>query len=162
MGHEVAVIAPRVSSARSALREKSLAENVTVFEIGSARLISVNETVLEVSLAFGGEWRKLDHLMRSTGFDVVHFHTPLSPFLALQALWRSTAANVATFHAVPPQTASASIQRFLYRTLNRHVIAKLDGVILASSVQEDLRLSGTTLPPCTDLRRFDSGAAPLA
>lgn len=162
MGHQVAVIAPRVSPARPAPPVRTTQGNVTIIEIGSARLVSVNETVLEVSFAFGDERKKLDHMMRSGSFDVVHFHTPLSPFLALQALWRSTAVKIGTFHAVPPETASASIQRFLYRTLNRRVIAKLDGVILASSVQEDLRLAGSILPPCTDLRRFGSGAAPLA
>jgi phosphatidylinositol alpha-mannosyltransferase len=156
MGHDVTVIAPLVSRNTNERRAASGRPTVPVIHVGKGHLISINKTVLEISFACGNEAKKLDRLMRSTAFDVVHLHTPLNPFLPMQALGRSTTANVATFHAVPPDTASGPAQRLLNRIFSRRVIAKLDGVILASAVQEDLRLTGTVIPPCTDLRRFQA------
>jgi phosphatidylinositol alpha-mannosyltransferase len=161
MGHDVTVIAPRVSPTKHTPLGKPFRSDVPIVKVGNARLISINKTAFEFSLALGDELRKLDRLMRSAGFDVVHLHTPLNPFLPIQVFNRSTAANVATFHAVPPETASGPLQRILYRILNRQMMARLDAVILASAVQRDLQLPGTILPPCIDLRRFCCGAAPL-
>ncbi len=161
MGHEVTVIAPRALAAQRKPCDKIVRRDVPIIQIGHARLVADNKTAFEISLALGDELKKLDGLMRASGFDVVNFHTPLSPLLAIQALGRSTSANVGTFHAVPPETASGSIQRFLYKTLNRRIIASMDGAILASSVQEDLGLAGAVLPPCINLRRFGRVTAPL-
>lgn len=118
MGHDVTVIAPRVSPTKHTPLGKPFRRDVPIAKVGNARLISINKTAFEFSLARGDELRKLDRLMRSAGFDVVHLHTPLNPFLPIQVLNRSTAANVATFHAVPPETASGPLQRILYRILN--------------------------------------------
>jgi phosphatidylinositol alpha-mannosyltransferase len=161
LGHDVVVIAPHVSQRARKQRATPVHHAVPIVQVGNGRLISVNKTVLEISLAVGGELRKLDHLMRAGGLDIVHLHTPLNPFLPLQALRRSSAANVATFHAVPPETASGPVQRSLYRIFSQRVVAKLDGAILASAVQRDLQLTGTILPPCVSLRRFQMGAQPL-
>jgi phosphatidylinositol alpha-mannosyltransferase len=161
IGHDVTIIAPYVSQRVRKHGEAPVQHPVPIIHIGKGRLISINKTLLEISLAMGGEREKLDRLMRSSGFDIVHFHTPLNPFLPIQALGRSCAANVATFHAVPPETASGPVQRLLNRIFSQRIIAKLDGVILASEVQKDLHLSGTVLPPCTDLRRFYAGAPPF-
>ncbi len=152
LGHDVTIIAPRVP--RSFHRPGPVTGPVSVARIGTARLIGINKTSFEVSLAVGAERARLDRFMRSSAFDVVHVHTPLSPLLPLQALARSDAAKVATFHAVPPNTVTAPLQRLLNRVLNRRIIRKLDGIILASSVQETLCLTGTVLPPCTNLRSF--------
>lgn len=124
-------------------------------------MVSLNRTAFEISLAAGEEYRRLDKLMRSAGFDILHLHTPLNPFLPLQALSRSKAANVATFHAVPPETASGPFQRLMYSFLNRCIIARLDGVVLASAVQKDLHLAGSVMPPCVNLSRFHDALPPL-
>ncbi|MDE2470505.1 MAG: glycosyltransferase family 4 protein [Bradyrhizobium sp.] len=162
IGHNVTIIAPHVSRGKHASREEARRDEVTIVKVGAARLISINKTAFEFSLAFGEESRRLDQLMSSADFDVVHLHTPLSPFLSMQVLNRSTAANVGTFHAVPPETGSGAAQRALYGMLNRRLASRLDHVILASRVQRDLHLAaGTVLPPCVNLRRFGCGAAPL-
>ncbi len=152
MGHDVTIIAPQVP--RSFHRPGPPPEAVCIARIGKGRSIGINKTSFEVSLAVGTERVRLDRIMRSAAFDVVHVHTPLSPLLPLQALVRSDAAKVATFHAVPPNTLTAPLQRLLNGVLNRRIIRKLDGVILASPVQKTLRLTGTVLPPCTNLRHF--------
>ena len=160
LGHDVTVIAPRISDAQQAGPPR--ADNpLSIIHVGHGRLVSFNKTAFEISLAVGGEYQRLDRLMRSAGFDILHLHTPLNPFLPLQALFRSKAANVATFHAVPPGTASGPVQRLLCGVLNRRITTKLDGVVLASAVQKDLHLDGSVIPPCVNLRRFQDEVPPL-
>jgi phosphatidyl-myo-inositol alpha-mannosyltransferase len=160
LGHDVTVIAPRISAAQQA--GPPGADNpLSIIHVGHGRLVSFNRTAFEISLAVGGEYKRLDRLMRSAGFDILHLHTPLNPFLPLQALFRSKAANVATFHAVPPGTASGPVQRLLCGVLNRRITTKLDGVVLASAVQKDLHLDGSVIPPCVNLRRFHDEVPPL-
>ena len=160
-GHDVTIIAPHSLSSKGPLHAKTTRSDVPIVKVGNARLISINKTAFEFSLAFGGELKKLNQFLKSSNFDVVHLHTPLSPFLSMQILNRSTAANVGTFHAVPPETASGPVQRVMYRILNRRITARLDNVILASAVQRDLFLDGIILPPCVDLRSFASDVTPL-
>jgi phosphatidylinositol alpha-mannosyltransferase len=161
LGHDVTVIAPHVWHDAKKPGTAPVQYPVPVVHVGKGRLVSLNKTVLEISFAAGGELKKLGVLMRSSAFDIVHLHTPLNPFLPCQALRRSSAANVATFHAVPPETASGPVQRLLNRVFSRRIIARLDSVILASDVQKDLGLTGTVIPPCISLRRFQVGASPF-
>jgi phosphatidyl-myo-inositol alpha-mannosyltransferase len=160
-GHEVTVIAPRISGAGHKANPPNGNDPLSIVHVGRGRLISLNKTAFEISLATGKERKRLGQLLHSAAFDVLHLHTPLSPFLPLQALFSSKAANIATFHAVPPETASGPVQRYLYSALNRWIIAKLDGAVLASAVQRDLHLEGTVVAPCISLRRFGADVPPL-
>ncbi len=47
---------------------------------------------------------EIDSIFKEEEFDVLHFHEPWVPFLSRQLLTRSTAVNVATFHAKLPET----------------------------------------------------------
>jgi phosphatidylinositol alpha-mannosyltransferase len=161
LGHDVTVIAPRVAGSAQRANPAHGNDPLSIVHVGYGRLVSFNKTVFEISLAVGKEHKRLDKLMRSAGFDILHLHTPLNPFLPLQALFQSSAANVATFHAVPPRTASGPVQRLLYRVFNRYIITKLDRVVLASAVQKDLHLAGSVIPPCVNLRRFHNKVRPL-
>jgi phosphatidyl-myo-inositol alpha-mannosyltransferase len=160
LGHDVTVIAPRIPDAQRA-DPPGAAQSASIVHVGHGRLVSFNKTRFEISLATGKESRRLDELMRSSEFEILHLHTPLNPFLPLQALIRSKAANVATFHAVPPDTAFAHVQRLLCGVLNRCMTARLDGVVLASAVQQKLQLAGSVIPPCVNLGRFRGEVLPL-
>jgi phosphatidylinositol alpha-mannosyltransferase len=159
MGHEVTIIAPCARSrAKNGLVHPDPSACSIVY-VGIGRLIAFNKTQFEITLALGDQLKHLDKVLQTGAFDVVHFHTLLSPFLPIQTFRRSHSANVATFHEVPPDTKTGSIQRFLYRTLSRRLMSQLDGIILASEVQKGLHLIGDVsplaiLPPCTDLHRF--------
>jgi phosphatidyl-myo-inositol alpha-mannosyltransferase len=80
---------------------------------------------------------------------------------------QSRSANVATFHAVPPDGRTGAMQRWLSRAVSRRLLPQLDGVIFASEVQRELhpiaKLSTpvAVLSPCTDLRRFAEDAQPI-
>jgi phosphatidylinositol alpha-mannosyltransferase len=91
-GHDVAVIAPRSSSADGIARDDS------VVLVGRTVAIPANGSVAPI--AFGpvagvGVRRALHELKP----DIVHLHEPLIPSLSLLALWSAEAPTVGTFHA---------------------------------------------------------------
>lgn len=157
-GHAVTIVAPRV--------DPLVPDTESVIQLGVAREIGFGGTAFEISIALGAEYRRLAALMRQDRFDVVHFHTIWTPLLPLQAFRLSGAANVATFHDTPPDTWTGAATRALYRGFSRWLLPRLDGVIAVSEAPAGhLRPSAdrplALLPPCTDLRRFMSGAAPF-
>lgn len=167
LGHEVTIIAPRIGGSAGNEPDNANRGRCPVVHVGNGRLIGFNKTQFEITLAVGNQRRRLDAILQAGGFDVVHFHTLLAPFLPLQAFRRSRAANVATFHEVPPETRTGAIQLLLLRVLGRRLMRQLDGVILASAVQQSLHRIGDVspvaiLPPCTNLRRFATAGPPVA
>jgi phosphatidyl-myo-inositol alpha-mannosyltransferase len=165
LGHDVTIIAPGVAKSDRTASRDSGAD--AIIYIGAGKLFALNQTQFELTLARGVELARLHALLQTGAFEVLHFHTLLAPFLPMQAFRRSHAANVGTFHEVPPDTATGSLQRLAYRAFGRRVMRKLDGIILASEVQKDLHASGPAaplaiLPPCTNLQRFRTNPEPIA
>lgn len=94
-GHEARIITPMPrGSADEALRD--------VIFIGNATQIKSFRTTSQLSVSANAE--KIDAVLASEQFDVLHFHEPWVPILSRQVLSRSGAANVATFHARLPET----------------------------------------------------------
>lgn len=57
---------------------------------------------------------QVDELFETEQFDVLHFHEPWVPLLSHQLLARSTAKNIATFHAKLPDTVmSRTIEKVI-------------------------------------------------
>ena len=167
LGHEVTVISPRIDSdTKVALVSPTLGMSAIDY-VGKGWLISLNGTQFEITLALGHERAYLDRLMQDGRFDIVHFHTLISPLMPMQVFLRSRCARVATFHNVPPDGTSGLIQRFLQAVVGRTLMKHLDEVILASDVQKELYSIGEespshVLPPCVNLRRFDAPVDPFA
>jgi phosphatidylinositol alpha-mannosyltransferase len=59
-------------------------------------------TTVQVSAT--ADIEKIDHMLATEQFDVLHFHEPWIPVLSRQILLRSTSVNIATFHAKVPET----------------------------------------------------------
>ena len=160
----VTILAPRVDGKER--RAKSRASHFqSIIQLGNARLLAHNQTSWELTI-LGDQRDRLGEVLQTGRFDVIHFHTLLSPFLPFQVFQRSQSANVATFHDVPPNTTTGAIHRVLSRTLGRWLMPKLDGVILASEVQRrvhrtDHLTTSVVLPPCIDLRRFAVSEKPV-
>ena len=69
-------------------------------------------TTAQVSVSV--EPDELDAMLKKHKFDLLHFHEPWVPIVSRQILIRSTAANVATFHAKLPGTVmSRTIERVI-------------------------------------------------
>jgi phosphatidyl-myo-inositol alpha-mannosyltransferase len=166
LGHDVSIIAPRIGTSMHGL-EYPDADSCPIIHAGSGRLIGLNKTRFEITWALGDQRRHLARVLRSGAFEVIHFHSLLSPFLPLQVFRRSQSVNVATFHAVPPDGKTGVVQRWLSRAVSRRLLPRLDGIILASEVQKELHPIAevttpvTVLPPCTDLHRFAEDSPPI-
>jgi phosphatidylinositol alpha-mannosyltransferase len=166
LGHDISIIAPHVGMSTNSLAYPD-ADRCPIIRVGSGRLIGLNKTQFEITWAVGGQRRHLARVVEGGAFDVIHFHSLLSPFMPLQVFRRSQSANVATFHAVPPEGKTGAVQRWLSRVVSRQLLPRLDGIILASEVQKELHPIAevstpvTVLPPCTDLRRFAEDSPPI-
>lgn len=70
--------------------------------VGSAvDLRSPMHTTVQVSASLN---ESIDRMLAKEKFDVLHFHEPWIPLIGRQILSRSSAVNVATFHAALPDT----------------------------------------------------------
>ena len=145
-GHEVSIVAPGAGT------------EAGVHAIGAHRPWSLHGTNLELTWA---SQRAFDGLARER-FDVLHVHTPWTPFMPGQALRRLAPlarVRVATFHDTPPPTWSGALRRALYKVWSRRLSYRLDAMIAVSaSVDRHLRARAgcarRRLPACIDLRPY--------
>lgn len=95
-GHQVKVITPQP-------REDVEMPIEDVLFVGAAtNFRSPTHTSLQVSASGDGD--DIAQMLKQEQFDVLHFHEPWIPVLSRQILTRSTSVNIATFHAVVPET----------------------------------------------------------
>jgi phosphatidylinositol alpha-mannosyltransferase len=165
LGHEVTIIAPHGRSAPPSCAPP--AGTVRTMRLGRARLVDFAGTRFELSLALGDDRRRLRDLMAEDRFDVVHFHTPWTPFMATQAFLACKAARVVTFHDTPPERSAGAIGRAALGLLGRAMLDTADRVIAVSDAPRSHLpprpgRSVSIIPPCTDLRRFQDAVAPPA
>ncbi|MGE4529448.1 MAG: glycosyltransferase family 4 protein, partial [Rhodospirillaceae bacterium] len=148
-GHTVRILAPGAA--------EEAAEDGLLARFGRRRMVGFNRTRFEISLAWGGEARRLSDWMAAQRFDILHLHTPWDPFLPVQALARAgAAARVATFHDTPPDDFGGRMTRRLFRRLAPWFARRLDRVFAVSEGQFGhlAAPAGTmlqTLPPSIDL-----------
>lgn len=113
-GHDVKIITPLP-------RLGKIKESPDVIFIGtSTDFKSPTHTHVQVSASAGVA--KIEAMLESEKFDVLHFHEPWVPMLSLQILQRSTSVNIATFHAKVPET-------LMSRTITRVVTPYLKSVL---------------------------------
>lgn len=95
-GHDVRIITPLP-------REGETIELPDVIFIGtSTDFRSPTHTHVQVSAT--SDRAKIETMLATEKFDILHFHEPWVPMLSLQILQRSTSINIATFHAKVPET----------------------------------------------------------
>lgn len=93
-GHTVKIITPTPPDG-----ENKDPENVIT--LGGSTMINAPATSFEVSASATPS--DIDEMLEAEKFDVIHYHEPMIPLLAGQILSRSTAINIATFHAHRPE-----------------------------------------------------------
>ncbi len=103
-GHDAKIITPQP-------REYKVVDTANVIFVGtSADFKSPMSTTAQVSAS--GSSDEIDSMLEREQFDVLHFHEPWVPMLSRQILSRSSAVNVATFHAkIPESIMSQTVMR---------------------------------------------------
>jgi phosphatidylinositol alpha-mannosyltransferase len=112
---------------------------------------------------------RVRHWLHDGEFDLVHIHEPITPSIALLALWAANVPVVATFHTATPRSRSMQLAGGAFRA----VIEKIDAGIAVSEsarrvVVEHLGRDAVVIPngidpdqPATPREcRFRGGARP--
>lgn len=127
-GHYVRIIAPKPRK----LTEQ-IDDNVLLIG-GSTELNTPMATKSDLAISVSNE--KIDALLAEQKFDVLHFHEPIVPMLALQLSARANCAMVATMHATMPEgTVSKSFQA-LMKSTSKFIKTRMDVLTTVSSVSE--------------------------
>ena len=154
LGHEVRLIGP--ASARPPNEEHTLVAPGRVFPLAA------NGSTAHLDLS-PRDFQWMRAVLQRERFEVVHVHEPLVPVLPLAALWRSTAANVGTFHAHYDRSALHTLARPFLRLF----LARLDARIAVSpaalrSASAQFPGHYRIVPLAVDLTAFAREAEPLA
>lgn len=120
LGHDVWIITSKYGRERE--------NEGHVIRLGTGYAIPANGSMGRVTVSWRFKQRAQD-LLAEHGFDILHFHEPLVPFLSPTVLDQSTTVNIGTFHAFGGFSPSYWVGRsFASRLAN-----KLDGRIAVSS-----------------------------
>jgi phosphatidylinositol alpha-mannosyltransferase len=120
LGHDVWIITSKYGRERE--------NEGHVIRLGTGYAFPTNGSMGRVTVS----WRfkqRAQELLAEHGFDILHFHEPLVPFLSPTVLDQSSTVNIGTFHAFGGFSPSYWVgRRFASRLAN-----KLDGRIAVSS-----------------------------
>lgn len=94
-GHEAYIITPQPQGFK---KGTPVPEGVIL--VGGGRSMVTFHTAGQISASVDTD--KLQQMLDEYNFDIIHFHEPWVPVLSRQILTRSSAVNIATFHAALP------------------------------------------------------------
>ncbi len=93
--------------------------------IGASRdFKSPFHTTAQVSVSFDNT--AINTLLDENQFDILHFHEPWVPIVSRQILTRSTAVNIATFHAKLPETMMSKTIERVVTPYTRSILKYID------------------------------------
>ncbi len=110
-GHTVKVITPTPPNG-----ENQDPENVIT--LGGSTMINASSTSFEVSASATPS--DIDTMLEEEEFDIIHYHEPMLPLLSGQILSRSSAINIATFHAHQPDDLMSRSLDLIYLPYHRN------------------------------------------
>jgi phosphatidylinositol alpha-mannosyltransferase len=123
-GHKAVIITPQPRGYQG-----DPPENV-IFLGGSTDIKSPFHTTAQVSVTVNAD--RVDEVLAREQFDILHFHEPWVPIIGHQILARSTAVNVATFHAkLPDGIMSRTIERVI-APYTRSILKYIDALTAVS------------------------------
>lgn len=128
-GHYVRIITPLP-------RDNHVEQEPGIIYVGRARDIkSPFATVGQISASLNA--KALDDILETEQFDILHFHEPWVPMVSRQILGRSTARNVATFHAKLPDTMMSKTIEKVITPYTKSIMKYLDGLTAVSDAAAD-------------------------
>ncbi len=157
-GHEVRIIAP--PAAGSNAQRKG-----AVIELGKSKHVGIHGTGFEISRAKRRNLRGIADEMRDWGAELIHAHTPWTPFLVGQMIKALNLPVITTIHAtLPDPKAGGVIERYI-RWSAKRLVGRSHSIIVPSeaplpmlrALQPSLRAH--VLPPAIDLSPWDNPTA---
>lgn len=123
-GHDVAILTPQP-------RVPYEDEGRKVLFLGSAADV---KTPLNTTAQFSASMLtdEIDSLLEQEKFDILHFHEPWVPVLSRQILSRSQCVNIATFHAMLPDTRMAHTVGIVVSPYTKPLLRHIDGFVAVS------------------------------
>jgi phosphatidylinositol alpha-mannosyltransferase len=123
-GHDVCIITPQP-------RVPYIDEGRKVLFIGTATDV---KTPLNTTAQFSASvlTDEIDNLLEREQFDIIHFHEPWVPVLSRQILSRSQSVNIATFHAMLPDTLMAQTVGKVFAPYTKPLLRHLDSFVAVS------------------------------
>lgn len=127
-GHSVTIISPRP-------RRYDAEPPTGVRFVGMAAAVKSFHTTAQISAS--AENDAIEAMLDEKKFDVIHFHEPWVPFVSRQILRRSTACNIATFHAkLPESRMNKTIERVI-TPYTSSIVKKFDALTAVSDAATD-------------------------
>lgn len=161
LGHDVRILTPRVrdelASVPAGLGVGARDREEGVIRVGVSVPLLSGSSIGRASAAWGLS-RRVEEILRSERFDVLHLHNPLMPTLPLVALRISDSVNVGTFHSVIGRSAVYG----LFRSVIQRYADRLHAAIGVSETSlEGIRryvdAPWRIVPNGVDVRTFASG-----
>jgi len=156
-GHDVAIITPQP-------RVPYIDEGRKVIFLGTATDV---KTPLNTTAQFSASvlTDEIDTLLEREQFDILHFHEPWVPVLSRQILSRSKSVNVATFHAMLPDTRVAQTVGRVVTPYTKPLLRHIDAFAAVSEGAASYLLgladvSVQIIPNGVDLRHFRTKSGP--
>tara|TARA_B100000686_G_scaffold312642_1_gene357354 strand:+ start:1390 stop:2556 length:1167 start_codon:yes stop_codon:yes gene_type:complete len=155
LGHTVKIIAPCSDVQRNPLPN-------SVIPMGNPIPIPTGGSIARISVSF---WlmRKVQAVLETEKFDILHIHEPLVPFLPLACLHRASCPIVGTFHAYD----NNSQKYFAQSGILQNSFSKLDRRIAVSvpaknHIMKNFPGNYDIIPNGIDYDMFRSSRTPLA
>ena len=98
-GHDVIILTPQP---REMVKKSHLNDDGIIFLGTGTEFRAPTHTSLQLSVAI--DTVQIEKILNTHKFDIIHFHEPWVPVVSRQILSRSESVNIATFHAVVPET----------------------------------------------------------
>ena len=122
-GHEVYIITPKPNGYKHH-------EHNGILLLGRARPVRAVKTSAQISINI--EPDKIEDLLESEDFDILHFHEPWVPILSMQLLSKSNAGHVATFHAAMSERRTSRTVEKVITPYTKSIFKYIDALTAVS------------------------------
>jgi phosphatidyl-myo-inositol alpha-mannosyltransferase len=154
-GHVAKIITPLPRITQAPIKE----QNGVIFVGRSAAMKAAFKTNGQVSVVLNT--RILDEILDKEQFELLNFHEPWVPIVSRQILARSSAVNVATFHAKLPDTATVRTIEKVITPYTKSIMKYLDGLTAVSDAAAEhvkalTKKPVTIIPNGIDIEKYQS------
>lgn len=125
-GHYVRIIAPKKD-------KKANCKIKELIHLGRSVRLPMNQSFFDASIVIGSIEDPIKKLLKQERFDIIHYHEPFIPSLAMQIITESTSTNILHFHAYPyRETAYYKLIKKICSPVENFIIDQADGLLAGS------------------------------